>query len=274
MYCALCNKKNAIENSHVIPKFIFSWLKNTSPTGYLRTTENPKLRVQDGQKGAYLCTDCEQKFSDFEKHFSETFFQQAIREPTELISEPELDDQSMKCVLSIMWRSTIHFLATHGSKKNDIQPQDHVALDQARSNLSYALAGKIYFKINFMHLTPANVQAHGLPDYNKNAYFYDRSVAEDVCFENSGVTVFLKIPRVVFWIHTAREIGNQKDRVIQKNPTDLEKINSFVLHLISQLNASKAEISEKQRQKIFDSLKLDKINEDWSASANREMDGS
>ena len=274
MHCSLCGDKPAIENSHVIPKFIFTWLKETSPTGYLRTTENPRMRTQDGHKGAYLCRDCELRFSKLENHFSKHFFLQAIRDPTEKMPEPVLDDTSMKCVLSIMWRSTVHFLATHGSKENNVQPHDYVALDQARSNLMRALNGKLSFKINFMHLTPDNVRAHGLPDYYKNAYFYDRAVAEDVRFENSGATAWLKIPRVVFWIHTAKEIGNHMQGTVQQDPKDLEKLTAFVIQLTDLLNATRAAMPERQLQKIFDSLRPEKENGDWSASAKRELGGS
>ncbi|UOS99318.1 hypothetical protein LZZ50_02775 [Xanthomonas arboricola] len=176
----------------------------------------------------------------------------------------------MKCVLSIMWRSIVNFLAIHQSKENNLQPQDYTALDQALSNIKNALNGKMSFKINFMHFTPVNVSAHGLPAYNKNAYFYDRSVAEDIRFENSGATLWLKIPRVIFWIHAEKEISNNERCVTEKNPKDIIKLNAFLTCLIEQLDISRKDMSENQLKKIANSLQPDKSGEDWSASAKRE----
>ncbi|WDM80603.1 hypothetical protein K6979_08110 [Xanthomonas cucurbitae] len=137
-----------------------------------------------------------------------------------------------------------------------------------------ALDGKVRFKLNFMHLTPANVGAHGLPDYYKNAYFYDRAIAEDVRCDNSGATAWLKMPRVILWIHTAREIGNHKLGAVQQDLNDLEKLAAFVAQLTGLLHTSRVAMPEGQLQKIFSSLKPEKAGSDWSASARRELGDS
>lgn len=72
--CRLCVQNPAIENSHVIPRFVFRAIKSDSPTGFFRNPNNPNLRRQDGDKVRLLCTDCEQRFGDAEKEFAINIF--------------------------------------------------------------------------------------------------------------------------------------------------------------------------------------------------------
>ena len=75
--CALCRHKAKLELSHLIPSFVFRWLKDTSPTGHLRMADNINKRVQDGFKEKLLCRNCEQKFSIWENAFNKEFFSRA-----------------------------------------------------------------------------------------------------------------------------------------------------------------------------------------------------
>jgi hypothetical protein len=45
--CALCGENKKLRMSHIIPNFVFKWMKETSATGFLRSAENPKKRLQD-----------------------------------------------------------------------------------------------------------------------------------------------------------------------------------------------------------------------------------
>jgi hypothetical protein len=72
--CALCERDLPLRRSHIIPSFVFEWLKETSGTGHIRAAENINLRVQDGWKTKLLCSECEQRFSQWEKIFAEQVF--------------------------------------------------------------------------------------------------------------------------------------------------------------------------------------------------------
>ncbi|MGN7176986.1 hypothetical protein BK139_10200 [Paenibacillus sp. FSL R5-0490] len=72
--CFLCKEKKPLKASHIIPKFVGKWLKDTSATGYLRETKNADRRQQDITKLPLLCNDCEQLFSKSEKLFAEKIF--------------------------------------------------------------------------------------------------------------------------------------------------------------------------------------------------------
>ena len=60
--------------SHIIPKFVFDWIKKTSATGYLRFGIEPNLRRQDGPKEKLLCNQCEVRLSVWEGKFSKEIF--------------------------------------------------------------------------------------------------------------------------------------------------------------------------------------------------------
>ena len=72
--CQLCASYPAIDNSHVIPGFVFRAIKSDSPTGFFRNPNNPNRRVQDGDKFPLLCANCEQRFGDAEGEFATNVF--------------------------------------------------------------------------------------------------------------------------------------------------------------------------------------------------------
>lgn len=73
--CALCKKENiTLEESHIIPKFVFRSIKKDSPTAGMRNPYNPDKRVQDGDKKYLLCGECEDLFNKSETEFAKKIF--------------------------------------------------------------------------------------------------------------------------------------------------------------------------------------------------------
>ena len=72
--CRLCLLNPAIEDSHILPRFVFRAIKSDSPTGFFRNPNNPNRRLQDGDKFPLLCTECEQRFGDAESKFARRVF--------------------------------------------------------------------------------------------------------------------------------------------------------------------------------------------------------
>jgi hypothetical protein len=72
--CALCRKTSILIQSHIIPKFVYKWLKDNSATGYLRFGKNPNKRSQDGFKENMLCRNCEDIFNKWETEFATNIF--------------------------------------------------------------------------------------------------------------------------------------------------------------------------------------------------------
>lgn len=99
--CALCGKERELCESHFIPKFIFDWIKKTSATGYLRQAININKRLQDGMKEKFLCSECENKFSKYEKYFADKFFYPYLDKKETSFN---YDENLQKFIISISWR--------------------------------------------------------------------------------------------------------------------------------------------------------------------------
>lgn len=100
--CALCGQLAVLCDSHIMPKFVSRWLKNTSATGPIRTTARPDKREQDGRKKRLLCDRCEQRFGRWETRFAtDVFYPFQSGERAEFQYGPWL----LKFVTSVSWRA-------------------------------------------------------------------------------------------------------------------------------------------------------------------------
>ncbi|SDX41543.1 hypothetical protein [Paenibacillus sp. PDC88] len=72
--CALCENESDLMQSHIIPKFVFRYLKKASFTGRLRNVSTPNNPLQDGDKMSLLCAQCESLFNANETQFANQVF--------------------------------------------------------------------------------------------------------------------------------------------------------------------------------------------------------
>jgi hypothetical protein len=99
--CRLCERIRPLLLSHILPKFVFRFQRNTS-TAVIRSHLNPNRPVQDSSKLRFLCGKCEQRFSAWE-----TAFKREIYDP---YHAGKLDDVKygawlLKCAVSLSWRA-------------------------------------------------------------------------------------------------------------------------------------------------------------------------
>ncbi len=111
MICKLCQQEKELCDSHIIPSFVFKWLKNSSATGFLRQSKNPNKRVEDGKKSNLLCKDCEAIFNKYETDFSKEIFYPYINYELSKegvaqgnIKEFRYDLWLLKFIISVQWR--------------------------------------------------------------------------------------------------------------------------------------------------------------------------
>jgi hypothetical protein len=100
--CALCNKVAPLKKSHIIPKFVSKWLKETSATGFLRGIQKPQERKQDLPKLPLLCENCEQILSRLENYFASNIFYPVLNEQKK---EIDYDERLLLFVISLSWRT-------------------------------------------------------------------------------------------------------------------------------------------------------------------------
>lgn len=105
-FCVLCGSSEKLQDSHIIPKFVIKWFKDTSPTGYLRTGDNVDIRKQDGIKKRLLCIECEGKFNKYETLFANKIFFPFHNNNFKKI---DYDEWLYKFIISISWRVLKNF---------------------------------------------------------------------------------------------------------------------------------------------------------------------
>ena len=72
--CALCGTVGPLCRSHIIPKFVGDWLRETGVTGRLRSSQAPNRLIQDLEWRYMLCASCEGRFNAFETEACEKIF--------------------------------------------------------------------------------------------------------------------------------------------------------------------------------------------------------
>ena len=105
--CHLCAAKTELMESHVIPSFVYKWLKDSSGTGFLRFGLEPNKRVQDGYKLYWLCGDCESRLNVWETRFSKSVFHPIVRGTAQRIV---YGDWLLKFCVSVSWRVLNYFI--------------------------------------------------------------------------------------------------------------------------------------------------------------------
>lgn len=104
--CPLCGSPGPLCESHIIPRFVFEWLLESSATGYMRSGEAPNLRVQDGFKQRLLCDPCEQRLSVWENQTAQHLFR-PYHLNTSLVAS--YDSWLAKFCASVCWRALFIF---------------------------------------------------------------------------------------------------------------------------------------------------------------------
>lgn len=107
--CRLCKENKELQLSHIVPKFVGRWLKNTSASGHLRNIVHANVRIQDLAKDHLLCKDCEGIFSAFEKKFAEKIFSPFHDKQSQF----HYDTWLQKFLISLNWRVGISGINTN-----------------------------------------------------------------------------------------------------------------------------------------------------------------
>jgi hypothetical protein len=102
--CALCEKEAVLCDSHVLPAFAFRWMRERSISGHIRSTDNINVRVQDGLKKPWLCSDCEKLICREEQAFATNLFHPWQNGPVTV----EYGDWLNRFCTSVSWRVLKH----------------------------------------------------------------------------------------------------------------------------------------------------------------------
>jgi hypothetical protein len=103
--CRLCGEDRELLLSHVIPAFVYKWLKRSSPTGHLRDSRTPNRRVQDDRRVRLFCSECEQRLARDEKSFREQVFAPLHEDPA---TPRAYQEWGLRFAVSVVWRGLVH----------------------------------------------------------------------------------------------------------------------------------------------------------------------
>ena len=192
--CALCNSNRPLRESHIIPRFVFDWLVESSGTGHMRFGPAMNLRVQDGVKQHLLCDECEVRLSVWENETARSLFKPYHRDTsTEITYGPWL----AKFCASVCWRVLLIFRGLGIKNFSDTQL---LLADEALCSWSNLMFERASHPGKFeLHLLPVDliVEAQGseLPP-NMNRYLA-RAVEIDVVSNNTAAFVYAKMCKII-----------------------------------------------------------------------------
>lgn len=128
--CLLCGRHAELQQSHLVPKFVFRWLSSTTPLA-IRATDRIDLRVQDIDKARLLCGECEQLLSGWEKSFAERVFYPLHDEAKRVLYYP-YEDWALKFCVSVSWRLLARRLREGGLSRMSDQNRERAQAAAAK----------------------------------------------------------------------------------------------------------------------------------------------
>jgi hypothetical protein len=259
--CRLCDKEANLEESHVVPSFVYKWLKDTSGTGFLRFGIAPNKRVQDGYKLFWLCADCEDRLNAWETKFANHVFHPFNKGDT---ARGAYESWLLKFCVSVSWR-VLHFFI------EEVDLNHFPAQLQANARRAHAIWKEFLLDRRFhperheQHFLPLDTIESfihpGMPP-NINRYIL-RTVDIDAVWGGKDAFIYSKIGRFVIVgflnMHRPKEWQGTKVHVqggILKSQTYTLPVQ-FGEYFIAQARKFaevQARISERQNKKIEESF--------------------
>jgi hypothetical protein len=213
--CAFCDEQKPLKDSHVLPAFVYRWLRSRSGTGHIRNTENVNRRVQDGLKFPWLCGDCEGQFNRYETPFATKIFHPWHAGEYRITYEEWL----LKFCVSVSWR-VLKF--ARGHNKNALYSKVQEALmDRAEARWRAFLKDEAPHPAEFeQHLLIFDiVESTNVSDLPNNFNrFMTGAVTLDIVGSERSVMTFAKLGRFMIF------------GMIQKGPNQWEGTKVHVKH--------------------------------------------
>ncbi len=252
--CKLCGDTSPLQQSHIVPKFIIKYLKDTGVTGKVRQGVNIDVRKQDFPKLKLLCAKCEQLFSKREKNYSEQIFKPYLNDK---VSRFEYKEWLRYFAISVFWRFAVVNIGVFEKE----HPEKGVLVREA-----------------ILKWEPFLLEQTNNPgDYQYDMFFLDISRIEDperhvqgmnwllmrgfdgtIFFNHKGVGIYWRIPGFLFCCHIKPNKNKRWKRTslkrtgVIKAPQHIhdKRFGSFLLDRLRVARDMMDGMSEKQQDKI------------------------
>jgi len=190
--CSLCGQERELQESHIVPKFVGKWLKNTSATGFLAHPDQASKRVQDLITLRILCQDCEERFSKFETYFANEIF---LPFHEKKIRTFEYDARLELFVISLSWRA----LKINYDEFKLENPQLSSLVDQAEIDWREFLLGQRQtispYENHLFFLDYVKNEPTTPPRFN---WYALRAVDATLAASKERVFMYVKLPWMIF----------------------------------------------------------------------------
>lgn len=259
--CKLTREETELRNSHIYPKFIINWMKETG-SNFLRNYTSPNIRIQDGYKKYLLSEKAEQLFSAKEKWFAEQMFRPYLENPS---SPLKYDQNLFYFSISILWR----ILVLELENPEIVTFKHYEILREAESQWrDYLLFDTYPKKYNRVHLfLTERITNHYIESKNVD-YYFTRSLDGTIVYNDKAgfCAAYIKFSRFIFFGllvkgDETKLIGTKIDPVkgVLKTPQQVYEpsITGFFTNRIKQLDQIPYP-SEKQQDIITHEVEKDK----------------
>ncbi|MDN3674354.1 hypothetical protein QWY99_14945 [Flavobacterium branchiarum] len=254
MTCKLCNLNKELRESHIIPKCIFRWLKD-SGGDYFRSPETSNRRLHDGIKPRMLCNECEGIFSKLETDFSSKIFYPHVKKGQTTF---EYNANLFKFSVSILWRVLCQEYSSLSSYPNFSQE----LYDAEKEWRSFLFSGKKLENINEIHLIfTTHSLNYNIQPVENFLYYHARGIDASVYSNSHFSFIYAKLARVII----IGEIANKSsfkfsNNVITESPgnldtekTKLEELTkAYMINRLKKINTQFDQISENQKRVVFE----------------------
>ncbi len=260
--CRLCDKDRDLRESHVIPGFVYKWLKETSGTGFLRFGLEPNKRAQDGYKLYWLCDECEGRLNDWETKFANEIFHPFNKGA---IEKAAYGPWLLKFCASVSWRIMNLMLEEHDISHYPETLQDS-ALKAREIWKEFLLDKREHPDRNEQHFLPLNtIESFTDPNMPSNINRYIlRSVDIDAAWGGKSAFVYSKLGRFIIlgfiempqprqWVGT--KVHVKHGAVGASNYTLPIQFGAYLMDKARRSADIQGRISEKQNKRIEESFR-------------------
>lgn len=256
--CKLCGEQRELRMSHIIPAFIFRWVRETSGNGFLRFGVEPNKRVQDGITLAMLCESCEGRFSKWEDQFARRLFYPYVGDGGLRV---RYGPWLLQFGASLVWRVLRLYQDRYGLANF---PDDQLPrlVEAERVWREFLLARHRHPGKCEVHLLPvdgiSSTSRPGIMPPTMNRYLM-RTLDTDVAHGGSVVFVYAKLPRFIFvgfvrldhprqWIGT--KVHATEGWIEPRKYVLPQTFGEYLNERAKRMQKIHAAISSRQRQKI------------------------
>lgn len=254
--CRLCGSDAELQRSHIIPAFVFRWLRESSATGHIRLGDEPNRRVQDGLWRRWLCSPCENLLCSTERQFSQQIFKPVVEDRLEhLRYGPWL----LKFCVSLSWRVLCYFQEI--DQFDDYSQEDCATLNQAAITWKKYLLGQSAdilgtFRQHLYVVCGVSSAKHEIAP-NLNLHIL-RHINADIVLGRDQHIVYVKLPRI-FIVGTLRdECPDQwqgteiyaEGGIIPHTQRVPDALYDYVNHKAERAGVLSGSMSERQKAKV------------------------